>query len=134
MPISIEQRVTFKNVSGAELFDIYTDGSKHAAAVGADASISRVEGSHFCVFGANGVRGRTLYVAPERIVVQSWRSNQFANDDPDSIVTLVFSDSESGGQIDLFHVNVPLRLYENTDAGWRKMYWAAWKEYLRRRG
>lgn len=133
MAIVIKQHVRFKGISAADLYEIYTDGGRHAAAVGAPATIRPEVGSEFAVFGPDGVKGRILYLDPGRIVVQSWRSNQFTRSDPDSILTLVFSHTEFGGRIDLHHVNVPAGLIANTSRGWREMYWVPWRAYVRKR-
>src|SRR5687767_13755458 len=129
----INQQVRFQGISAADLFDIYTDSEQHGAAVGALATISPDVGSEFSVFGPDGLKGRMLYVDPGRIVVQSWRSNQFTPADPDSIVTLVFSSTQAGSQIDLCHANVPAELIKNTSDGWRQMYWRPWRDYVRKR-
>ena len=132
MPRSIKQRVKFKNVSANELFDIYMDSKQHGAAVKSTASISHDEGREFWVFGTKGVRGKNLHIVPKSMIVQAWRSSLFAHSDPDSILTLVFSDTKDGAQIDLFQVNVPDHLYDNTNNGWKKKYWTSWREYVRR--
>jgi uncharacterized protein YndB with AHSA1/START domain len=133
MPVAIKQRVRFGGVTAEELFETYVDARKHANAVASSAVISAKEGSAFSVFGPNGVRGRMLRVVPGRLVVQAWRSNQFKDEDADSIVTIAFTVTSAGGQLDLFHANLPERLRESTADGWREMYWNSWRRYLLRR-
>jgi uncharacterized protein YndB with AHSA1/START domain len=132
VPIALKQRVKFRKTSAADLFDIYMDSGRHSEAIGAPVSVRRKPGSAFAAFGRNGIKGKTLHVVPGQLVVQTWRSNAFVGSDPDSIVALVFSDTDGGGQIDLVHVNIPTRLFENTNVGWKSMYWRRWHEYLRR--
>jgi hypothetical protein len=132
VPVALKQIVKFRGTSSVELFDIYMDASRHGAALGAPVSVSRQVGSEFAAFGKDGIKGAMLHIVPKRLIVQSWRSNVFEKGDPDSIVTLAFSDVGDTGQIDLFHANIPVRLYENTNVGWKTMYWARWREYLRR--
>jgi uncharacterized protein YndB with AHSA1/START domain len=133
VPIALKQKVSFRNASAADLFDIYMDAERHSAAIGAPVSVKREPGSAFTAFGRNGIKGKTLHVVPGQLIVQTWRSNAFTKSDPDSIMTLAFSDTDRGGQIDLFHANIPARLFENTNVGWKTMYWPRWREYLRRR-
>ena len=133
MSRSIRQTVKFKNVSAEDLFDTYMDTEKHSAAVKSTAFISNEVGGKFSVFGENGLKGKNLHLVPKRMVVQTWRSNLFGTSDPDSILTLTFVDTNDGAQIDLFHVNVPDNLYDNTNNGWKKMYWPSWREYVKKR-
>jgi hypothetical protein len=121
----------FKGVSAEDLFGIYTDSERHGAAVGSTASTSDEVGREFWVFGKNGVKGKNLHIVPKRMVVQTWRSRRFGKDAPDSILTLVFSDTNDGAQIDLFQVNVPDHLYDNTHDGWKRRYWPSWREYVK---
>jgi len=132
MSRSIRQTVKFKDVSAEDLFDIYMDTEKHSAAVKSTAAISKDVGGKFWVFGKNGLKGKNLHLVPKRMVVQTWRSNLFGRSDPDSVLTLTFLDTNDGAKIDLFHVNVPDNLYDNTNNGWKKMYWSSWREYVRK--
>jgi hypothetical protein len=125
--------VKFKGASAKGLFHIYMDSEKHGAAVKSTASTSNKVGGRFWVFGKNGLKGRNLHIAPKKMVVQTWRSNLFSRGDPDSILTLMFfTDTNDGAPIDLFHVNVPDNLYDNTKNGWKRMYWSSWREYVKR--
>lgn len=127
----LKQSVRFKGVTARRLFEIYTDSRLHGAAVGAPASIGKGDGGEFWVFRGDAVRGRNLYVVPGAMVVQRWRSGLFSAGDPDSILTLLFSDADGGARIDLIQANIPDRLLDNTREGWRKMYWAPWRAYIR---
>jgi len=109
------------------------DSEKHGAAVKSTASTSHEVGGRFWVFGKNGLKGKNLHIVPKKMVVQTWRSNLFSKSDPDSILTLMFTDTNDGAQIDLFHVNVPDNLYENTNNGWKRMYWPSWREYVKKK-
>lgn len=68
----ISQKVTF-GASPRELFQTYLDSKKHGAAIDHNASISRKVGSRFAAFGGM-LRGRTLMIVPDRLIVQSWRA------------------------------------------------------------
>ncbi len=132
MPKTIHQSVEFR-ASPEELFDIYMDSKKHAAAVGAPASIGRRAGGTFWVFGRNAVRGRTLLIVPKRLVVQTWRAQLWKRSDLDSVLTLAFHKHGRGARIELVQALVPDRLFDIIDAGWWTRYWEPWREYLRRR-
>jgi activator of HSP90 ATPase len=132
MPNVIQQSVTFK-VAPELLYDIYMDSGRHSAAVGAKCVISRLPGKKFTAF--DGVlAGRNLLLVPRKMIVQSWRSRQWKERDPDSILILLFSRTAGGGRVDLVHVGVPDHDLKGVQEGWHKYYWQRWREYLRRRG
>ncbi len=125
----IQQKISF-TASPATLFNIYLDSKKHGAAIEDKVSISRKVGSRFTAFGGM-VRGRTLMIVPDRLIVQSWRAKSWKKNDPDSVLILRFNPTKNGGRITLLQVNVPTHAYRNITNGWRKHYWAPWKAYLR---
>lgn len=129
MTKTIQQSVEFK-ASPEELFDIYMDSPKHAAAIGAPASISRREGGKFWVFGKEAVRGKNLLVAPKRLVVQTWRAQPWKESDLDSILTLAFHKSKGGTRIELVQALVPDHAFDIIDDGWKRQYWEPWKSHL----
>ncbi len=132
MAKTIEQAVKF-NVSPQELFEIYTDSRKHSAATNSNVSISRKVGERFSA--ADGyIKGKNLFVVPNRLIVQSWRGLDWKKRDLDSTLILTFSKTKSGAKIELVHVNVPDHLYNNIKKGWYDFYWNPWKAYIRKSG
>ena len=125
----ISQKVSF-TASPATLFNIYLDSKKHGEAIGDNVSISRKVGSRFTAFGGM-LRGRTLMIVPDRLIVQSWRANSWKRNDPDSVLILQFDRAKNGGRITLLQINVPVHAYRNIKNGWPKHYWIPWKVYLK---
>ena len=114
------------------LFEMYVDAKQHSAFTGSEVTVSRETGSAFSAFGG-ALSGRMVATVPGRLVVQTWRSTNFAGDDPDSVLVLAFSESASGGRIDLVHTGVADRDYEGVHEGWRKYYWDPWRTFLQAR-
>ena len=96
---------------------------------GAPAKINRTIGGRFTAFGGQ-LRGRTLMVVPEQLIVQAWRSRQWKTTDPDSILIIRFRKAVRGGTIDLVHVNVPAHDHKGVAQGWRRYCWKPWRSYL----
>lgn len=131
------RRMIFKTVvlpaAAAELFDMYMDPEVHGAFTGAPAKISDGPGSPFEAFGGLLV-GTTLQVVKPRLIVQSWRSVNFADDDPDSTLIISFTDEEEdAGRIDLVHLDVPEADFQGVSGGWESRYFAPWLTYLQSR-
>ena len=114
------------------LFAMYLDPARHGAFTGFPVNIREEPGAAFRAFDGQ-LTGTMLCVVRPHLVVQSWRSTNFADDDPDSTLILLFSaDMSNGkhGRIDLVHLDVPEHDYQGVSDGWHKYYWAPWRTYL----
>ena len=88
----------------ADLFDMYLNPTRHAAITGQPVEIGSESGNKFQAF--EGVlTGTILKVVRPRLIVQSWRSTLFHEEDPDSTLILNFSQRGEEGQIDLVHLD-----------------------------
>ena len=113
------------------LFDMYLDPVEHAAFTGAPVTIAAEPGAAFRAF--DGVlTGTMLQVVPKRLIVQAWRSPNWAPGDIDSTLILSFWSEGDGGRIELTHVNVVDSDYAGVSQGWEKYYWTPWRNYLER--
>jgi len=73
-------------------------------------------------------------VIKPRLIVQSWRSVNFADDDPDSTLIISFTPEEDGdGRVDLLHLDVPENDYQGVSGGWESRYFTPWLSYLQSR-
>jgi len=126
---TIEQSVELP-APAATLYRTYVDPRLHAAVTGAPVSIAEEPGSEFRAF--NGMlSGRVLLTVTDQMVVQTWRSNQWAPEDPDSVLILRFADAgPASGAISLVHVGVAASDLEGVREGWNSYYWTPWREYL----
>src|SRR5947209_8570832 len=88
------------------LFDMYLDPAAHSAFAGAPVTIAAKPGSSFSAFGGV-LSGMILHVAPKRLIVQTWRSANWATDAVDSVLVISFLPEKDGGRIELIHANVP---------------------------
>jgi activator of HSP90 ATPase len=128
MPRSLQQTVRLA-APPDELFDSYLDPRRHAAITGQPVRIAATPGSEFSAFGGM-LSGRIVAVIPKRLIVQTWRSQHFGAQDPDSILVLSFSGDRAYGQIDLVHVNVADQDFDDVTKGWETFYWAPWRKFL----
>ena len=116
--------------AASTLFDMYLDSEVHGAFTGAPAKISEEPGSSFEAFGGL-LLGSMLQVIKPRLIVQSWRSVNFADEDPDSTLIISFTPEEDGdGRIDLVHLDVPESDFQGVSGGWESRYFTPWLSYL----
>ncbi len=125
------QSAAFLPASPDRLFDMYLDAVTHAAFTGAPVEISAQPGARFRAFD-DRLSGTILHVSPKRLIVQTWRSINFAPVDVDSTLILSFWPQGDGGRIELVQVNVSDQDYAGVSQGWEKYYWTPWREYLTR--
>lgn len=116
----------------AELFRMYLDSESHSAFTGAPAKMSDEPGAPFEAFGGL-LKGTMLQVVRPRLIVQSWRSVNFADDDPDSTLILAFTPENGDGRIDLVHLDVPDAELQGVTGGWESRYFAPWLSWLQNR-
>ena len=116
-----------------ELYAMYLDPVRHAAFTGGGpVEIAAVEGSAWRAFDGR-IHGRILALSPGRRIVQSWRSFEWEDGDPDAVLVLAFRPAGIGAMVELAQVDVPPRLSETLKSGWPARYWDPWRAYLERR-
>jgi activator of HSP90 ATPase len=116
-------------VPPARIYDAWMDSDRHAAMTGAPARIDpRVGGDYEAWDGY--ITGRTLALEPERRIVQSWRTSEFADSDPDSQIEVLLEPVDGGTRLTLRHANVPDGQTQYEQGGWQESYFEPMKEYF----
>jgi uncharacterized protein YndB with AHSA1/START domain len=118
--------------SAARLYRMYLDPKEHAAFTGAPVTIAARAGARFAAF-RGALSGTILQLVPNRLIVQSWRSTQFAKADLDSTLVLSFWPLHRDTRIELTHVNIADSDFAGVSEGWSKYYWIPWRAYLQRK-
>jgi len=119
--------------SAETLFEMYLDPNVHQAITGAPVIIGDKRGAPFEAFNGS-LTGTTLEVVKPTLIVQSWRSTEFKDTDPDSTLILSFTPKGNEGRIDLIHLDVPDQDYDGVNEGWEKYYWDPWRNYIKGKG
>lgn len=107
------------------------DSKKHSAFTGSKASISRKVGGRISAWDGY-ITGTNERIEKDKVLVQSWRTTEFEDGDPDSKVMFHFSKKGTGTRLIFVHSNVPDRLAEEFRQGWDDSYWTPLKAYLAR--
>src|SRR5262249_50068690 len=108
---------------------MYLDPAAHAAFTGAPVTIARHPGAPFRAFDG-ALSGTIIHVEPKRLIVQTWRSTNFAAGDIDSVLVLTFWPQDDGARIELAQINVSDGDFAGVSHGWEKYYWTPWRAYL----
>lgn len=117
--------------SAEVLFDMYLDPSAHQAITGAPVVIGGERGASFQAFNGS-LTGTMIEVVRPSLIVQSWRSTEFMDTDPDSTLILSFSREGDEGRIHLIHLDVPDQDFDGVTQGWEQHYWVPWRAYFQK--
>jgi uncharacterized protein YndB with AHSA1/START domain len=82
--------------------------------------------------GDGYITGRTIALEPGRRIVQTWRTSEFADTDPDSEIEVLLAPVAGGTRLTLKHSNVPDGQTSYRDGGWQDYYFAPMKKRFAR--
>ncbi len=86
-------------------------------------------GGSFTAFDGT-LTGTILHVVQSKLIVQTWRSATFKENDPDTTLILNFSTVGGKGRIDMVHLDVPAEDYIRIKNGWNTYYWQPWRDSI----
>ena len=114
-----------------QIYDAWLDSRLHAKMTGGHpATITAVEGERFAVWWGF-ITGKNIVLEPGKRIVQSWRTTQFEESDPDSQIDVLLEMVAGGTRVTIHHTNVPDRLTNYRDDGWQRDYFDLMKLYFR---
>jgi activator of HSP90 ATPase len=129
MAKTIIQKVLFKNTTAKAVYSLYMDAKKHALISGAPAVISAKEGTKYAVHGEY-IKGKTLQVIKDKLIVQSWRAIDWTKDDVDSTFIIHLEQKGKNVELQAIHANIPDQTVKSIGKGWFDHYWNPYKQYL----
>lgn len=102
---------------------------RHSEFSGSPATIDPRENGEF--ISLNGyIHGKSTLLSPGRRIVQSWRTRDFPEDAPDSILELRMEPYTGGTVLTLIHRNLPPEQIDDYRVVWEEQYLQPLKEYL----
>ncbi len=113
------------------VFEAWMSSAGHAAMTGAEATVDPRVGGEFQAWDGY-ISGRTLELEAGRRIVQSWRTTEFADDDPDSQIEVLLAPEGGGTRLTLRHTGVPDG-QPDYEEGWQESYFDPMREYFSRR-
>ena len=129
MPKTIVQKVVFKNTTPKILYSLYMDAKKHSELTGAPAKITAKEGTKYSAHGTY-ISGKNLQLIPDKLIVQTWRAEDWSKDDVDSTFIIHLEPKGKNVVLHAIHANIPDEQVDDISKGWHEYYWEPWKKYL----
>lgn len=116
-------------VTAVELYMAWMDSGTHTDMTGGEADIGPEEGDTFEAWDGY-ISGVTFELDPHRRIVQQWRTAEFDDDAPDSLLEVIFEDEgENLTRVTLRHSNLPDDGMKYKQ-GWVEHYFEPMKAYF----
>jgi activator of HSP90 ATPase len=116
-------------VSSEQLFHAWLDTEAHSQFTGSEARILPVVGGRFSAWDGY-ICGETIEIDPPHRILQSWRTTEFSDDSPDSLLEVLFEVLDDGTRLILNHTGIPAGQAESYRQGWEDYYFLPMKEYF----
>jgi len=130
--MTYDYSLTYKlPASPGVVYAAWLDSDAHSAMTGAPALIVPAVGGAYSAWDGY-IQGKTLELVPGRRIVQSWRTSEFADGDPDSTIVVEFEPIKDGTRLTLTHKGVPDGQTSYETSGWREFYFVPMKGYFSR--
>jgi uncharacterized protein YndB with AHSA1/START domain len=111
------------------VYDAWLDSRAHSAMTGAPAKMSKTVGADVSAWDGY-ITGKNIELVRGERIVQSWRTSQFTDADPDSVITVTLTPLENGARLTLDHAKVPDGQTSYEKGGWEENYFNPMKDYF----
>ena len=129
MADSFEVKEFFPGIPAAEIFNAWLESEAHSAFTGSPAHVNPGVGGEFSAWDGY-ISGKTLEIEPPRRILQSWRTTEFPEGSPDSLLEVLLEEIEDGTQLTLVHTNIPDGQGEDYRQGWEDYYFKPMRQYF----
>ncbi len=115
-------------VTSQELYDAWMSSKGHSGMTGSPAKITAQVGAEFDAWDGY-IHGKNLELIPGKRIVQSWRTSEFSDDEPDSRIEITLQPVGDQTKLTLKHSGLPPHgcQYEQ---GWVESYFDPMQEYF----
>ena len=111
-----------------QIYKSWLSTQGHTKMTGGVAFVSDKIGDSFTVWDGY-ITGENVALEPYNRIVQSWRSTNFQDDEPDSQIEVLLSENGNETTLTLIHTNVP-ESGEHYIKGWEEHYFTPMKRYF----
>jgi len=112
-----------------EIYDAWLSGKGHGAMTGSPAKGSAKVGGKFSAWDGY-IEGKNLELVPHSLIVQAWRTGDFAADAPDSRLEVSLAPAKDGTKVTLKHTGIPAGQADGYKEGWIDYYFTPMKEHF----
>jgi uncharacterized protein YndB with AHSA1/START domain len=113
-----------------EIYDAWLNSEGHAAMTGSPAQASAVVGDSFTAWDGY-IRGQNQELEPGKRILQTWRTTEFEESDPDSRLEILLQSKTAGTLVTIRHSNLPDHGMQYQQ-GWVDAYFTPMQAYFGR--
>ena len=117
--------------SPQDVYDAYTDVTKHSEFTGSPATGSTAPGETMTAWDGH-ISAKTISLTPGRKIVQEWTTVEWPAGQPPSVLELLLEDHSGGTLLTMTHSAIPAAQAEGYRTGWTEHYWEPLKRYFSR--
>ena len=110
------------------LFDAWLDSESHSSMTGSKSQVSNREGEEFSAWDGY-IKGKNLELQRPFRIFQAWRTADFVDTEPDSVLEITFSKDDGGTRVTIFHAELPEHGTQYQQ-GWVEAYFILMKIYF----
>jgi uncharacterized protein YndB with AHSA1/START domain len=111
------------------IYAAWMSSKGHGEMTGSPAKVTARAGSQFSAWDGY-ISGRTLELKPPSRILQSWRTTDFAEEEPDSLLEVLLVKEKGGTRVTLNHSHIPAGHGPEYKKGWIDFYFKPMKEYF----
>jgi len=119
---------TIIEASPQAVYEAWLSSETHGDMTGGEAHISAEPGSSFSAWDGY-IEGAILELKLNKRIYQSWRTTEFSENEEDSFVEVLLSETDGNTELTLIHTNLPAH-GEQYRTGWKNHYFQPMKEYF----
>jgi uncharacterized protein YndB with AHSA1/START domain len=112
----------------AQVYHAWLSSDEHSRMTGSPASVSDLVGGEFDAWDGY-IHGKNLELIPDRRIVQSWRTSEFSDTEPDSRIEVSLEPDGKQTRLTLKHTGLPPH-GDQYEQGWVESYFEPMKEYF----
>jgi activator of HSP90 ATPase len=122
---------TIIDAPAQDIFNAWLNSEQHSAMTGGSANVSAEIGETFIAWDGY-IKGTNLDLQPGIRILQSWRTVEFSDNEPDSQIEVLFEPLGEKTKITLKHTHLPPH-GDKYEQGWIEAYFEPIKEYFAER-
>jgi activator of HSP90 ATPase len=120
---------TLLPASACRVYEAWLDSAEHSDFTGSAAEIDAQTGGNYTAWDGY-IQGRTLALEPCKRILQSWRTTEFPEGAPDSLLEVLLEDAPGGTRLSLRHTAIPDGQAEQYRQGWEDYYFSPMAQYF----
>ena len=111
------------------IFSAWLDSKKHTDMTGGQAAVTDQVGEIFTAWDGY-ISGKNLELQSPGRILQSWRTTEFDESDPDSILEIQFLQDQDSTRVVIVHSELPEHGLQYQQ-GWIEAYFTPMKDYFK---